>query len=208
MSTPEEERIRREIRRELEEDERRRALLENEKQQQQQRLDEQRLRQQILAEEKKRLYENSRDHIEYVNENGDREWLTRKQILSREGYFDYEEHVEDIPGGRLRVIWSWSLGVVLLGLLVWLGWSYVQPDYYLLDVVCNVQGAEIWVDGQNSGSTTDARLELPAGEHFLEVRQEGYVSRSGLLHLELTRGPRQILSFELEPLPNVGADTP
>jgi hypothetical protein len=207
-ASTDEERIRAEIRRELAEEESRRAQIEQEKLLQQQRLDEQRLRQQILAEEKKRLYENSTDHIEYVNENGDREWLTRKQILSREGYFDYEERVEDIPGGRVKVIWRWGIGSLLLILLAWLGWAYVQPDRHEVVVVSNIPGAEIWVDGQPSGNVTDARLELAAGEHFIEVRQPGYRNREGLLHLELKRGPRQILTFELLPDTTAGSSAP
>lgn len=197
---PEEEaRIRAEIRRELAEEQARQTELEREKQQQHLRLEEQRVRQLILAEEKKRLFENSTEHFEYVNENGDREWLTRKQILSREGYFDYEERVEDIPGGRVRVLWRWGIALALLVLFGWLGWAYIQPDRHAVVVVSNVPGAEIWVDGQFSGTRTDASLELAAGEHFIEVRQPGFLSVSGLLHLELKRGPRRILTFELRP---------
>ena len=94
-ASTDEERIRAEIRRELAEEESRRAQIEQEKQLQQQRLDEQRLRQQILAEEKKRLYENSTDHIEYVNENGDRVVTYSEKALTARSRIHV---VDQIPG--------------------------------------------------------------------------------------------------------------
>ncbi len=193
----EEDRLRAEIRRELEEEESRRRAAEEEKRAHERLLEEQRMRQRIREEEKQRLFQDSGEHQRYVNEEGEVEWLTSKQIQRREGYFDYEEKVEDIEGGRRTVLRRWFAGGLVLCLLGWLAWTYIQPDRATLDVVSNIPGAAIWVDGQFSGEQTDARLDLAAGEHFVEVRLPGYRCEGGLQHTRLDGGEHQVLSFRL-----------
>ncbi len=132
------------------------------------------MRRRILEEERRRFFQDSAEHFEYINENGDVEWLTREEITAREGYFDYEEHVEDPLAGRRRFLIWMSVGVFVMLSAAWGVVSWVLPATGQLSVVCNVPAATILVDGQESGYTTDAILELPIGEHLVEVRAWGY----------------------------------
>lgn len=180
-------------RRQAEEDERRRAELLFQQEQ---------ARRRIMAEEARAYYQNSPDYFEYINENGDTEWLTRKQILAREGYFDYEENVENLEEGRRR-IWlrlaAWTgLACVGLALILW----YLLDDRGTVLVLSNVPGARILVDGQDSGRLTDARLELSPGEHLLELRCPGYLPvDEAFIILQLEPRGEQDVTIRLRPVP-------
>jgi len=49
-------------------------------------------------------------------------------------------------------------------------------EYGEVYISANVNGAEIFVDGVNSGLVTPDTLALPAGDHEIEVRKSGYSS--------------------------------
>jgi hypothetical protein len=160
---------------------------------------EEQLRQRIVDEETRAYYENSPDYFEFINENGDSEWLTRKQILAREGYFDYEEHVEDPDRGRRFVTLRFFAYGLLSLLLMGSGILYMLDDPATLHVLCNVQGAEILIDGQPREERTDARIELAAGEHLVEVRHLGYVPDGEAYRvIEVKDGESSELSFRLK----------
>lgn len=201
MDADREARIREEVRLQIEERERARREEEERRRRDERQHDEERRRQRILEEETRDYYRNSPDYIEYINEHGESEWLTRKQILAREGYFDYEENVDNPDLGRRRVwIGLAAVGAVVLALLL-AGWLYWVEETGAVTVVCNVPGSAVFVDGQDTGETTDARLELPAGEHLIEVRRDGWRSQGGDYRaLRLKRGDEQHLLFELTPV--------
>jgi len=202
MEQQREQRIREEVRREIEAEEQRRREAEILRRQEEEDHHEERARQQIVLEEKRKFYENSPEYFEYINENGDSEWLTHKHILAREGFFDYEEHVEDPARGR-RLLWVRSLALVaLLAALGTAAWIYLSEEVGWIDVVCNIQRAEIHVDGQNSGFLSDARVQVPVGEHMIEVRKAGYDGPgTGVRHVVLGRGEHLLLEFLLDPAP-------
>jgi hypothetical protein len=202
MEPSQEARIREEVRRQIEEADQRRVAEENERRQAEDLFQREQARRRIMAEEARAYYQNSPDYFEYVNENGDTEWLTRKQILAREGYFDYEENVENLEEGRRR-IWvrlaAWlGLGAVALSLVFW----YLLDDRGTVVVLSNVSGASIFVDGQDTGRTTDARLELSPGEHLLELRQAGYLPADKPFEvIQLAPRAQLDLTIRLRPLP-------
>lgn len=174
MDAHEEARIREEMRQRIAEEDAHRRAQEQDRLRAEQLFQDEQARRRIMEEEARSYYQNSPDHFEYINESGDTEWLTRKQIQAREGYFDYEEHVEDLPGARRRV-WlrmvGWiSLLPLLTALLVWVFWA----DEGRVTVMSNVPGAAIWVDGQDSGQVADAQLVLSPGEHLVELRLPGH----------------------------------
>lgn len=175
LDSRQEARIREEVRRQIEAADQRRLQEEGQRIQAEALFQQEQARRRIMAEEARAYYQNSPDYFEYINENGDSEWLTRKQILAREGYFDYEENVENLDQARRRIWWrlaGWLAGILLLG---GLGIWYLLDERATVVVLCNVSGARILVDGQDSGKLTDARLELNPGEHLLEVRLPGYL---------------------------------
>ncbi|MDP2360212.1 MAG: PEGA domain-containing protein [bacterium] len=167
--------IREEVRRQIAEADQRRRDEEEARREAEELFLQEQARRRIMAEEARSYYQNSPDYFEYVNENGDTEWLTRKQILAREGYFDYEEHVENLEEARRRVWLRLAGWVALIVLAVGLGAWYLLDDRGTVVVLSNVPGARIFVDGQDTGLVTDARLELSPGEHLLELRLPGYL---------------------------------
>lgn len=197
-----EELIRREVRRQIEEADQRRLRDEEERRRAEAHFQKEQARRRIMAEEARAYYQNSPDYFEYINENGDSEWLTRKQILAREGYFDYEENVENLDVARRRIwlrLGAWLTGVLLVaGAGIW----YLLDDTGSLVVLCNIPGATIRVDGQDTGQVTDARLDLSPGEHLVEVSHPGYRPADepyAVIKLE-PRGEAEV-QFRLRPLP-------
>jgi len=202
LDPAQEERIRREVRRQIEEADRQRLREEEERRKAEAHFQQEQARRRIMAEEARAYYQNSPDYYEYINENGDSEWLTRKQILAREGYFDYEENVENLEVARRRIwlrLGGWLAGVLLLlGAGVW----YLLDDTGTVVVLSNIPGATIRVDGQDTGHVTDARLELSPGEHLVELSAPGYRPADGpftVIQLE-PRGEAEV-QIRLHPLP-------
>lgn len=202
MDAQQEAHIRDEMRKRIAEEDARRRAQEQDRLHAEQLFQDEQTRRRIMEEEARSFYQNSPDHFEYINESGDTEWLTRKQIQAREGYFDYEEHVEDLPGARRRV-WlrmvGWiSLIPLMAALLVWMFWA----DEGTVTVLSNVPGAAIWVDGQDSGQVADARLKLSPGEHLVELRLPGH-QPEGPPYTVVTLAPRDRVdvSLRLRPAP-------
>jgi hypothetical protein len=202
LDSQQEARIREEVRRQIEASDRRRKQEEDARLQAEALFQQEQARRRIMSEEARAYYQNSPDYFEYINENGDSEWLTRKQILAREGYFDYEENVENLDEARRR-IWlrlaAWLVGLlVLCGLGIW----YLLDDHGSVVVLCNVPGARILVDGQDTGKVTDARVDLSPGEHILEVRHPGYLPADEPFQiLKLAPRGEQDIQIRLRPIP-------
>lgn len=202
MDPQQEARIREDMRRRIAEEDARRRAVEDERQQAELLFQEEQARRRIMEEEARAYYQNSPDHFEFVNETGEVEWLTRKQIQAREGYFDYEEHVEDLPGARRRVwvrmaAWLAILPVLAL-LLLWHMWT----DKGRVAVLSNVPGARIWVDGQARAQVTDALLELAPGEHLIEARLPGYQPEGAPFQVVHVVARRQVdVTLRLRPTP-------
>jgi hypothetical protein len=158
-------------------------------------------RRSIQDEERRAFFEGHEGFIEVESENGESEWLTRKQIRDREGYFDYEDLVENPERGRrfvtLRLIFASFFFLAILATGYW----YMREVEGRIHVVSDPPGCHVLVDGQDSGYLTDCLLELPIGEHMIEVYREGYrVQEPSLHHLLLRRGGEHLLEFTLEPL--------
>jgi hypothetical protein len=202
MEAGQEASIREEVRRQIEEADQRRRAEEEERRQAETLFQHEQARRRIMAEEARAYYQNSPDYFEYVNENGDTEWLTRKQIQAREGYFDYEEKVENLDVAR-RLVWlRLTAGLLLAGALLALAFWHVLDERGTVLVLSNVPGARIFVDGQDTGRRTDASLELSPGEHLLELRAPGYIPVDDpvrVIRLE-ARGELD-LTIRLRPLP-------
>ncbi|MFA7330838.1 MAG: carboxypeptidase-like regulatory domain-containing protein [Candidatus Delongbacteria bacterium] len=202
LDSQQEAQIREEVRRQIEAADQRRVQEDEARQHAEVLFQQEQARRRIMAEEARAYYQNSPDYYEYINENGDSEWLTRKQILAREGYFDYEENVENLEEAR-RKIWlklaAWLAGgLVLAGLAIW----YLLDERGSVVVLCNVPGAHIIVDGQDTGKVTDARLDLNPGEHLLEVRHAGYLpADEPFVVLKLAPRGELDVQIRLRPLP-------
>jgi len=156
----------------------------------------------IQREEERAFYKNSKDHFEYVNEVGEIEFLTRDEIRAREGYFDYEQQVENIDDEKKRVLKK--LFVVIAGVFVFLFllFLYMQPDVGQLAVVSNIQGASIVLDGQETGSVTNDILpDLSAGEHLVTLQKFGYMVKGDYVKtVQIRRNHETSILLEMIPV--------
>lgn len=206
----------------INEDEIRRRIRENLKRQEEQRqnnlqrhqqyhevtADEETVRR-IQREEEREFYKHSQDHHEYVNEVGEIEFLTMAEIREREGYFDYEEQVENIDREKRNILTKLIVGGVIILLALGALFYYMQPDVGSLAVVSNIKGAEIVLDGQSTGYTTDALLEeLSTGEHLVTLKMSGYLMQSTrITRVMIHRNQETRILLQMTPIDTNSAGT-
>ena len=65
-------------------------------------------------------------------------------------------------------------------------------------VLSNVSGATVLIDGQVMGKTPVVLDNIPAGEHFVEIKQSGYIDAKQPFHLD--GGDQKILAADLTPI--------
>jgi hypothetical protein len=201
MNRQQQDEYREKIRLEIAAEEKQRKTIDQERKLRFEELHHDQVRQDIQADEKRKFFESSEDYFEFVNENDETEWLTRKQIQAREGYFDYEEHVDNPASGRRKVFFFGVVALIIFMVAVAFGWIYMLEDLASVDVVCNIKEARILVDGQDSGFRTNANIELPAGEHLIEVIKLGYQnSESQIKYVDVKRDDKLLIQFKLQPL--------
>ena len=61
--------------------------------------------------------------------------------------------------------------------------------------------AWIWVDGRDTGKSTPASIELPPGEHTIELKRDGFVVEGGARTLRVEPGSAQTAQFRLSQSP-------
>ena len=71
-------------------------------------------------------------------------------------------------------------------------------DAGTIKVISNVAGADVYIDGQRLGQTPFT-TSLPAGEHFIEVKKQGY-QEGAKLAFRLEGGQEKLLPADLVPL--------
>lgn len=101
---------------------------------------------------------------------------------------------------RFVTVGALALVLALLGLTL-RSWAPFEPEVELatLQVESVPRGAEIHLDGQPTGRTTPATLELPVGQsRTVEVAREGYLSRP-LQHVVVVAPSAPPLRFDLVP---------
>ncbi len=65
-------------------------------------------------------------------------------------------------------------------------------------ILSNVSGATVIIDGQVVGKTPVVLDNIPAGEHFVEIKQSGYLDAKQPFHLE--GGEQKILAADMTPI--------
>jgi hypothetical protein len=64
-----------------------------------------------------------------------------------------------------------------------------------LRVVTDVDGAKVWIDGEEAGVAPVTKADLPAGSHLVEARAEGYAKASA--EAEVRRGETAVVRLSL-----------
>ncbi len=94
-------------------------------------------------------------------------------VFSKSGYLQQTKSVESVAGKSIDVS------------------AELAPSVSTIVVTSNPQGANIWVDGKDSGMTTPAQLTVDKGFHKVTVRKTGFKETS----TEETVAEGQTLSF-------------
>ncbi|MCB9786570.1 MAG: PEGA domain-containing protein [Deltaproteobacteria bacterium] len=64
-----------------------------------------------------------------------------------------------------------------------------------LRVVTDVDGAMVWIDGEQAGPAPVTKADIPAGTHLVEARAEGYAKATG--EAEVRRGETAVVRLSL-----------
>jgi len=201
MDPREEEELRHLIRKELESRERMRG---DEAGYQQARRDAKGLsaeRRLIIEEEIESFYRTHGGYEQFLNEDGEIEWLTPEEMREREGQIPVD--MEELEAGQRRVrnrlVLLVVLGFAAIALLIVL----LRDRTGSIQVICNVPGATIVLNGSPTELHTDARLDrLPVGPQLVSVYKYGYVADgSQNARVEVRAGGEEIVRLNLKPAP-------
>jgi hypothetical protein len=156
-------------------------------------------RRRIIEDEIEAYYRARGDYVRHVNEDGDVEWLTVTELREREAQIpvDMEELEEGQRHVRNRLLAL--IGLVFLGAILLI--VLLRDRTGTIQVICNVPGAIVQLDGSSTEFATDARLEhLTVGPHVIAVAKPGYVpDGQTLARVELRAGHTEIVVLKLKP---------
>ncbi len=155
----------------------------------------------IVQEEEQNFYADRPDLIEYINELGEKEYCTRDELRSREGYFNYEEKVENTELEKRKMLLKLVLFLLLVGIGAVQLYLYMQNDYGEIAVYSNVKGARVFLDGAEAGEITDAVLSgVSPGLHLLQLEKLGYrMLEQGIIEVDVRKNHRSQISVEMIP---------
>jgi hypothetical protein len=156
-------------------------------------------RQRIIADEIREFHRRRGGAQEYVNEEGNVEWLTEEEIVERDKQLPVD--MEELEVGQRDV----RNRIVLLSVLLFAGLALMfvslREETGSVQVICNVPRATIHLDGSPTEYLTDFTLKgLPAGAHLISVSKTGYVAygeRSA--RIDLSEDEQEVVVLRLEP---------
>ncbi len=154
-------------------------------------------RRRIVEEEIANFYRERGQFREFENEEGDKEWLTEDEI--RERRLQIPVDMEELETGQQKV----RNRVLILTLL---SFAAVVMLFLLLrdrtggiQVLCNVPGALIMIDGSATEYTTDFHFTgLPPGPHLISIHKQGYqVEGASSVRVDLRPGHDEVVTFQM-----------
>jgi hypothetical protein len=149
-------------------------------------------------QEKDDFFETKPEYIKITNEIGEPEWVKESELKKREGYFNFEEDMEDASTHKKRLIRKTFIYVIILGsILTVLFLKFIKNVGYI-EVETNIKGALIYVDQFPTGLKTDNTLEdLIVGPHTIFVKLDGYVSNPDSIVVNVIKEDGVKAVFEL-----------
>jgi hypothetical protein len=156
-------------------------------------------RRRIIEAEIKSYYLGKGGYKPYENEQGDVEWLTEAEAVERERQIPVD--MEELEVGqrrvRLRILMMTILAFVVVVLLIFA----MRDQYGSIQVISNVPGATILLDGSPTEFLTDFKItKLPPGAHLIAIQKAGYVPdgpASRRVNLEV--GKHEVVALQLKP---------
>ncbi|HEY3294453.1 MAG TPA: PEGA domain-containing protein [bacterium] len=158
-------------------------------------------RRRIIEEEIEAYYLSRGGYQRVENEDGEVEWLTDDEIRERESQIPVD--MEELEAGQRRVRNRLVLLVVLAFLAVTLLIILMRDRTGSIQVISNVPGATIVLNGSPTELHTNSRLDhIPVGPHLITVTKYGYVPDGPAnVKVDLRAGQEEIVRFNLKPLP-------
>lgn len=158
-------------------------------------------RRRIIEEEISNFYVTKGGFKPFTNEHGDVEWLTDAEASERKRQIplDMEEVEEGQRRVRIRIVLMSMLFFVVVVLLL----LAMRDRYGSIQVISNVPGATISLDGSPTEFLTDFKLQkLPPGAHLLSIYKAGYVPDGpASMRVGLKAGESEIVALKLKPKP-------
>jgi hypothetical protein len=155
-------------------------------------------RRRIIEEEVEAFY-REKGYRRYESDDGEVEWLSDDELLDRERQLpvDMEELAVEQRRVRNRFVFILLLGfcgVVLLFLLM-------RERSGSLQILCNVPGATVLLNGSPTEFVTDCRMDhLPTGPILISIAKYGYLP-DGLAakRVSISAGDTEVVVLKLKP---------
>jgi hypothetical protein len=155
-------------------------------------------RRRIIEEEIEAFY-REKGYRRYENEDGEVEWLSDEELRDREGQLpvDMEELAVEQRRVRNRFVFILLLafcGAVLLFVLM-------RDRTGSLQIVCNIPGATVHLNGSPTEFVTDCRMDhLPAGPVLVSVSKYGYLPDGpAARRVKVNGGQTEVIVLKLKP---------
>jgi hypothetical protein len=157
-------------------------------------------RERIIEEEIRDFYVRKGNYRPYENEDGDTEWLTETEIKEREIQIPVD--MEELETGQKRVRSRAMLLVILFFFAVALVFLALREKTGSIQIICNVPGATISLDGTPTEFVTDFTFKgLSPGSHLVSVFKSGYALEGDAnRRIDIQPGNEVILVFSLKPV--------
>ena len=158
-------------------------------------------RRRIIEEEISKFYLDKGSYRPFTNEQGDVEWLTEGEFAERERQIPVD--MEELEEGQRRVRMRIVLMSVLFFVVVVLLTIAMRDRYGNVQVISNVPGATIVLDGSPTEFLTDFKLQkLSPGAHLISIYKTGYVSDGpATMRVNLKAGKNEVVALKLQPQP-------
>ncbi len=144
------------------------------------------------------FFENKPEYVKITNEIGEPEWVKESELKKREGYFNFEEDMEDASTHKKRLIKKTLIySIIIASILTGLFFRFITNVGYI-EIETNVKGALIYVDSFPTGLKTDNTLEdLEVGDHTVFVKLDGYNVKPDSVVVEVIKEDGVKIVFEL-----------
>ena len=127
-------------------------------------------------EQKDIFFKDKPEYVKIINEIGEPEWVRETELKKREGYFNFEEDMEDASTHKKRLYKKTLVYLIVIGSIITVLFLKFVTNVGYVEVETNVKGALIYIDKFPTGLKTDNTIEeLTVGEHTIFIELDGYI---------------------------------
>ncbi|MBI5059035.1 hypothetical protein HZB60_04545 [candidate division KSB1 bacterium] len=155
-------------------------------------------RRRVIEEEIAAFYHARGVYHPYRNEDGETEWLTEEEVTERERQIPVDIEELEVGQRRIRTRVLISVGLAVVGLI--LLFVLLRDRTGGIQVISNVKGATVLLDGSATEYQTDAHLRhLPVGPHLISLAKAGFVADGeATVRVDLRPGSDMIVTLQMK----------